>query len=92
MPLFVASDLGMRTVCLCPLKRALCLYGLRVCTKNIIFLVLGQNVCCGYSKEPFFEHSKDMLKLMGKKTFTLLRSKSVFILACELHSLYNMII
>ena len=58
--------------------------------KNIIFLVIGQNVCSGYSKEPFFEHSKDMLKLMGKKVFTILRSKSLFILTYELHSLYNM--
>ena len=25
---------------------------LRVCNKNLIFLFLNQNICCGYSKEP----------------------------------------
>ena len=40
---------------------------LRVCTKTLIFLFLNQNVCCGYSKE----HPKHMLKLMGKKIFTI---------------------
>ena len=25
---------------------------LRVRTKNLIFLFLSQNICCGYSKEP----------------------------------------
>ena len=38
----------------------------------IIFLILNQNICCGYSKEPSqwdssFEHSKHMLKLILKK-------------------------
>ena len=52
--------------------------------KKIIFLFLNQNICCGYSKEPSqgdgsFEHPKHMLKLMGKKIFTILRSKIVFI-------------
>ena len=43
---------------------------------KIIFLFLNQNICCWYSKEPShgdgsFEHSKHMLKLMGKKMLTL---------------------
>ena len=51
---------------------------LRVRTKKLIFLFLNQNTCCGYSKEPSqwdgsFEHPKHMLKLMGKKIFTILR-------------------
>ena len=42
------------------------------------FLFLNQNICCGYSKEPSqcvgsFEHPKNMLKLLGKKIFTILR-------------------
>ena len=51
---------------------------LRVCSENLIFLFLNQNICCGYSKEPSqrdssFEHPKHMYKLMGKKIFTCLR-------------------
>ena len=50
------------------------------------FYFYHQNICCGYSKEPSqwdgsFEHLKHMLKLMGKKIFTILRSKFVFIWA-----------
>ena len=50
---------------------------LRVRNKNLIFLFLNQNICCGYSKEPSqwdgsFEHPKHMFKLMGKKIFTIL--------------------
>ena len=49
---------------------------LRVCNRKIFFLFLNQNICCGYSKEPSqwdgsFEHSKHMLKIMGKKIFTI---------------------
>ena len=45
---------------------------------KIFFLFLNQNICCGYSKEPSrwdgsFEHPKHMLKVMGKKIFTILR-------------------
>ena len=52
--------------------------------QKINFLILNQNICCGYSKEPSqgdgsFEHPKHMLKLMGKKIFTILRSKILFI-------------
>ena len=44
--------------------------------ENLIFLFLNQSICCGYSKEPSqwdgsFEHSKHMLKLMGKKVFAI---------------------
>ena len=51
---------------------------LRVCNKNVIFLFLNQNICCGYSKEPSqwdgsFEHPKHMFKLMGKKIMAILR-------------------
>ena len=51
--------------------------------QKIIFLFLNQNICCGYSKEPSqrdgsFEHPKQMLKLMGKKIFTIIRSKFLF--------------
>ena len=50
---------------------------LRVRNRNLIFLFLNQNICCGYSKEPSqwdgsFEHPKHKLKLMGKKIFTIL--------------------
>ena len=49
---------------------------LRVCIEKIIFLSLNQNICCGYSKEPSqcdvsFERPFHMLKLMGKKIFTI---------------------
>ena len=49
---------------------------LRVHNENLIFLFLNQNICCGYSNEPSqsdgsFEHPKHMLKLMGKKIFTI---------------------
>ena len=45
--------------------------------QKIIFLFLNQYICCEYSKEPSqrdgsFEHPKHMLKLMGKKIFTIL--------------------
>ena len=49
--------------------------------KKVLFLFLDQNICCGYSKEPSqwdcsFEHQKHMIKLMGKKIFTILRTKN----------------
>ena len=56
----------------------------RVCTKEIIRLFLNQSICCGYSKEPWwddsFEHPKHMLKLTGKKIFIILRSTIVWLL------------
>ena len=53
-------------------------------TKNLIFLFLNQNICCGYSKEPSqrdgsVEHPKNMLKLINKNIFIILRSRIVFI-------------
>ena len=50
----------------------------RVWNENLIFLFLNQNICLGCSKEPSqwggsSEHPKHMLKLMGNKTFTILR-------------------
>ena len=57
---------------------------LRVLNENLIFLFLNQNICCGYSKEPSqwdssFEHPKHMLKSMGKKIFTILHWKMLFV-------------
>ena len=52
---------------------------IRVHIEKFFFLVLIQNICCGYSKEPSqldgpFEHPKHMFKLMGKKIITILHS------------------
>ena len=49
-----------------------------VCNRKIIFLFLNENICCGYSKEPSqlddsFKHLKHMLRIMGKKIFTISR-------------------
>ena len=46
--------------------------------KNVFFLFLNQNKCCGYSKESShwegsIEHPKHMLKMMDKKILTILR-------------------
>ena len=58
--------------------------------ENLIFLFLNKNICCGYSKEPSqwdgsFEHPKHMLKLMGKKIYTILRWNFLFILTCPVN-------
>ena len=55
--------------------------------EKLIFLFLNQNICCGYSKDSSqwdgsFEHPKHMLKLIGKKIFTILRWHFLFIWAC----------
>ena len=47
-------------------------------TRKVNFLFLNQNICCGYSKERSrwdvsFEHLKHMVKIIGKKIFTILR-------------------
>ena len=52
---------------------------------KLIFFFFNQNICCGCSKELSHgdgscEHPKQMLKLMGKKIFTFLCSKCLFIL------------
>ena len=49
-----------------------------------ILLFLNQNLCCGDSKEQSqwdgsFEHSKQMLKLIDKNIFTILRTSIVLI-------------
>ena len=46
--------------------------------EKLIFLFFNHNICCGYTEEPSlydssFEHLKHMLKLKGKKIFTILR-------------------
>ena len=46
---------------------------LQVRNKNLIFLFLIQNICWTVSMRPFFEHPKQMSKLMGKKIFTILQ-------------------
>ena len=45
---------------------------IRVHTGKLFFLILNQNICCGYSKEPSqrdgsFEHTQHMFKSMGKE-------------------------
>ena len=45
---------------------------IRVCIGKLFSLFLMQNICCGYSKEPF-EHPKHMFKLLDKKIIKLLR-------------------
>ena len=45
--------------------------------KKVNFLISQQNICCGHSKElsqldGSFELPKHMLKLIGKKIFTIL--------------------
>ena len=46
--------------------------------QKIIFLILNQNICCGYSKEPSsFDHLKHMLN--GKKISTILCSNFVYL-------------
>ena len=52
--------------------------------KNVFFSFLNQIICCRYSKEPSrydgsFERPKHMIKPMGKKIFTNLCSKILFI-------------
>ena len=59
---------------------------LRVQNENLIFLFLNQNIYCGYSKElsqwdGSFEQPKQILKLMGKKIFTICWN-FLFILTC----------
>ena len=52
--------------------------------QKLIFLFINQNLRSGYTKEPSqwdgsFEHPKYMLKLIGKKWFTILRWIILFI-------------
>ena len=62
----------------------------------MFFLFLNQNICCGYSKEPSqwdgsFKHPKHMLKIMGKKIFTILRWNFLFILTYEMNEILVLI-
>ena len=55
--------------------------------RKIVFLFLNQHICCGYSKEPSqwegsFEHPKHMLKIIGKKIFTILHWNFVYLNLC----------
>ena len=55
--------------------------------RKITDLFFNEIICCGYSKEPSqwdgsFEHPKHMLKIMGKKIFTILRWQFLFIYNC----------
>ena len=50
---------------------------IKVCNQKIIFLILNQNICCGYSKEPShwensFEYPWLTFKLKDKKIITIL--------------------
>ena len=56
---------------------------------KIIFLIVYQNICCVYSKEPSqwdgsFEHPKHIFKLMDKNIITILRSKNLVIWSYKL--------
>ena len=49
-----------------------------MCNRKLFFLLLNQNICCGYSKElsqrdGSFEHPKHLFIRMGKKIITILR-------------------
>ena len=77
---FFSSTQNQSFVWECSIHRPL----VRVCNEKLIFLFLNQNICCRYSKEPSqwdgsFEHPKHMLKIMGKKIFTILRAKNLFL-------------
>ena len=57
---------------------------IRVCTGKLFFLLLNQNICCGYSKEPSqwagsFGHPKHMFNLMGKEINTILCAQTILI-------------
>ena len=44
--------------------------------RNVIFLFLNQNICCGCSNTQWdgsFKHPKHIIKIKGKKIFTILR-------------------
>ena len=57
---------------------------IRVCTRKLFFLLLNQNICCGYSKEPShwngsFEHPKHMYELKGKEINVILSAQTILI-------------
>ena len=63
----------------------------RMRTKKLNFLFLNQNICCGYSKNRLSEtvllSTQNMLKLMAKTIFIILRSK--FFLNLNLNAYEN---
>ena len=68
---------------------------LRVRTQKNIFLISQPKQCCVYSKEPSqwdgsFEHPKHKFKVMGKKIFTFLHSKILFIYTCGCYCQENL--
>ena len=57
---------------------------IRVCTGMLFFLLLNQNICCGYYKEPSqwdgsFEHLNHIFKLMGKEIHALLDVQTILV-------------
>ena len=57
---------------------------IRVCTGKSFFLLLNQNICCGYSKEPSqgdgsLEHPEHMLKLIVKEINAILGAQTILI-------------
>ena len=69
-----STRLTMSATETCALNRP---FKLSVHNRNIIFLFLNQNIHCGHSKEwsqldCSFDHPNHMLKIMGKKIFTIL--------------------
>ena len=68
----------------------------RVPYKKLIFFFSTKTYVVGTQKEPSqwdgsFEHPQNLLKIRGKKTFTIVRWKLLFILTCvwALTSLYE---
>ena len=62
---------------------------IRVRTGKLFFLLLNQNICCGYSKElsqwdGSFEHPKHMFQLMGKEINVILGVETVLIWTYEM--------
>ena len=54
--------------------------------QTFIFLFLNQNICCGYSNENgSFERPNHVLKIMGKKIFTMYNFtlKKVYLELCD---------
>ena len=56
---------------------------LRVCIKQLMFVVLNQNICCGQSKEPSqyddsFEHTKPNVETDGKPHMEIKRKLENF--------------
>ena len=85
-----------------PMSNCTCMALVKSGQQKINFSFLSQNICCGYSKEPSqrdgsFEHPEHMFKRMGKKIFTILRSKFCYfvhfmqlsIVQCNLRNMFG---